>query len=137
MFAYTIGRIFHIDIELIKKSFESFVNIGYRDKVEIINGITLVVDCYNASYDGMKSALDGFIRLCAMQNLRPNILLGTMYEIEPNEKEYHYRIGELARDLDVQTLLTYGDFAEYYTDGFMGGEIFDDKKKIAKYIISK
>lgn len=136
MFAYTIGRIFHIDIELIKKSFESFVNIGYRDKVEIINGITLVVDCYNASYDGMKSALDGFIRLCAMQNLRPNILLGTMYEIEPNEKEYHYRIGELARDLDVQTLLTYGDFAEYYTDGFMGGEIFDDKKKIAKYIIS-
>ena len=59
-----------------------------------------------------------------------------MYEIEPNEKEYHYRIGELARDLDVQTLLTYGDFAEYYTDGFMGGEIFDDKKKIDKYIIS-
>ena len=136
IFAYAVGKIYSIDVDVIRKSFESFTNVGYRDKIEIINGITVVIDCYNASYDGIKSALDGFIRLCNVRNLRPNILLGTMYEIEPNEKEYHYRIGELARDLNVQTLLTYGDFAEYYTDGFMGGEIFDDKKKIAKYIIS-
>jgi UDP-N-acetylmuramoyl-tripeptide--D-alanyl-D-alanine ligase len=58
-----------------------------------------------------------------------------MYELGDNEGEYHYRIGEYARDLNISSLMLYGDCAENYIDGFYNGIRLDSKKSIAKYIL--
>lgn len=135
LFAYSVGKIYSVDINQIKKALSCFKNVGLREKTEKVNGITIVLDCYNASFDGMKSSIEGFMKLCRNKNLRPNLLLGKMYELGDNEWEYHYRIGEYARDIGVADLVAYGDCAEHYIDGFMKGVAFENKKSIARYIL--
>ena len=108
----------------------------YVENIQIINGITFILDCYNASFDGMKSSIDGFIQFCSSKSLRPKLLLGKMYELGDNEWEYHYRIGEYARDIGACDLIAYGDCGKYYIDGFLRGVEFDSKKSVARYILN-
>jgi len=135
LYAYAIGSLYSVDSNEIISSLAEFRNVGLREKREIINGITVILDCYNASYEGMKSSLEGFAHFCAVDGLTPNVILGKMYEIGVNEEEYHYRIGEYARDLGIKDLIAYGSCAKYYTDGFIGGKGFENKIDMAKYII--
>lgn len=136
LFAYCVGRIYSVEFKDIKNAISEFINTGLRENIQTIKNITFVLDCYNASFDGMKSSIEGFMQFCRAKKLRPNLLLGKMYELGNNEWEYHYRIGEYARDIGVYDLIAYGDCAEYYIDGFLKGIAFDSKKSIAEYIVN-
>jgi UDP-N-acetylmuramoyl-tripeptide--D-alanyl-D-alanine ligase len=59
-----------------------------------------------------------------------------MLEIGNKSNEYHYRIGELAKDLGIKRLYATGSMTINALDGFLGGEFFNNKKVIAKQIIN-
>jgi UDP-N-acetylmuramyl pentapeptide synthase len=59
-----------------------------------------------------------------------------MREIGEGSYEYHYRIGEYARDMEVKTLIAYGNESGGYVDGFTNGKILYEKRIIAEYILS-
>jgi len=60
LFAYSVGRLYGVEHNEIKNGLKNFKNIGYRERILKIAEITFVLDCYNASYEGMKEAIKGF-----------------------------------------------------------------------------
>lgn len=82
------------------------------DKIEIIN------DCYNASPDSMKAALD----VLNSRTGRKIAILGTMRELGDESSRCHREVGEYARD-KVDMLITCGEFIDDFKEGFEKEEI--------------
>ena len=137
LFAYAVGRIYSLEHNEIKKGLECFKNINLREQIVKVNGITIILDCYNASYEGLKSSIESFHSYCRSKGLISVIVLGCMREAGDFKAEYQYRIGEYIKDLGIKNLIGYNDDSKEFLDGFMGGKLIRDKKLIAKYILSK
>ena len=137
LFAYSVGRLYGVEHNEIKNARSNFKNIGYRENILRVAEITFVLDCYNASYEGVRESIKGFCNYCHVNGYRPNLILGCMREIGDGSYEYHYRIGEYARDMEIKTLIAYGHESSGYIDGFTNGIIFYDKKNIAEHILSR
>jgi UDP-N-acetylmuramoyl-tripeptide--D-alanyl-D-alanine ligase len=87
------------------------------DVVELPGGVTVVNDCYNANPMSMRAALE---HLAASPARRRIAVLGTMAELGEGSPGYHREIGERAAELGVDVLVTVGDEALGYAEGFDG-----------------
>jgi UDP-N-acetylmuramoyl-tripeptide--D-alanyl-D-alanine ligase len=76
-----------------------------------------VNDCYNANPMSMRAALDHLADSPAERRIA---VLGTMAELGADSALYHREIGERAAALGVDVLVTVGDGALAYADGFDG-----------------
>jgi UDP-N-acetylmuramoyl-tripeptide--D-alanyl-D-alanine ligase len=85
--------------------------------VELPGGVVVVNDCYNANPMSMRAALDHLAETPAERRIA---VLGTMAELGRHSARYHREIGELAAELDIDVLVTVGDAALAYADGFDG-----------------
>jgi UDP-N-acetylmuramoyl-tripeptide--D-alanyl-D-alanine ligase len=86
--------------------------------VELPGGVTVVNDCYNANPMSMRAALE---HLASSPAERRIAVLGTMKELGGGAVEYHREIGARAAELGIDLLVTVGEEALAYSDGF-GGE---------------
>ena len=86
--------------------------------VELAGGVTVVNDCYNANPMSMRAALQHLAESPAERRIA---VLGTMAELGAGAAGYHREIGELAAERGLDLLLTVGEEALGYADGF-GGE---------------
>ena len=102
-----------------------------------VNGITVIMDCYNASYESVKSSLYALKKQAEINKKIPYLLLGDMLEIGESSQEFHYRVGELAKDLGIRNIFATGKYAKHTIDGFLGGILENDKRKLAKKIREK
>ena len=136
LFAYSVGEMNGICHSDIANALSTFTNVGMREETVLISDICIVLDCYNASYEGTVSSIDGFLRMCRHKKLKPHIILGNINEVGEHRREYHYRIGEYVKDLGVDSLIAYGEDADSYTDGFCGGNIMTSKHAIAERILT-
>lgn len=92
------------------------------------NDYTIINDCYNASPDSMKAALDV---LKNRKGGRKIAILGTMRELGDESKRAHREVGEYAKDT-ADILATTGEYVKDYEAGF-GKEniiIYDSKEKL-------
>ncbi len=87
------------------------------DVVELAGGVTVVNDCYNANPMSMRAALE---HLAASPAERRLAVLGTMAELGEGSERYHREIGKRMRELGIDALITVGDDALSYADGFDG-----------------
>jgi UDP-N-acetylmuramoyl-tripeptide--D-alanyl-D-alanine ligase len=87
--------------------------------VELPGGVTVVNDCYNANPMSMRAALE---HLAASPAERRIAVLGTMAELGEGAAGYHREIGELAAAGGIDLLVTVGEEALPYAEGF-GGEV--------------
>jgi UDP-N-acetylmuramoyl-tripeptide--D-alanyl-D-alanine ligase len=85
--------------------------------VELPGGVTVVNDCYNANPMSMRAALE---HLAETPSARRIAVLGTMAELGEGAAGYHSEIGELASRLGIDLLITVGDEALGYAEGFEG-----------------
>jgi UDP-N-acetylmuramoyl-tripeptide--D-alanyl-D-alanine ligase len=82
---------------------------GSRGQRETLDGDILVIDdCYNANPMSMRAALDD---LAASAPGRRVAVLGDMLELGPDERRWHREIGDHARAVGVELLLTVGPLA--------------------------
>ncbi|MDR0978681.1 MAG: UDP-N-acetylmuramoyl-tripeptide--D-alanyl-D-alanine ligase [Lachnospiraceae bacterium] len=81
-------------------------------RMEIIKsalGVTIVNDCYNASYESVKAALE---YLSKISNKRKIAVLGGIGEVGDFAKEIHTKIGEEVYKNSVDVLITVGNDAK-------------------------
>lgn len=113
------------------------LDVGYEDlkegiknlnatsmRLDIVKGekFTIIDDCYNASPDSMKAALDVMSNMNTVK--RKVAVLGTMKELGTESYMYHREVGEYARNKGVDFLITVGEFNEAYKEGFNNDENF-------------
>ncbi len=122
-FAYAAGRVCGMGTEDIKSGLLKYKADKMRESLIETDTFSMILDCYNASYEGMKSALISLCEYAKIKNLVPYAMLGDMLEVGEFAREYHYRIGEFARDLGIKNIFVLGENAKYLSDGFCGGVI--------------
>ena len=91
---------------------------SYRGElVELEGGVVVVNDCYNANPMSMRAALDHLAGTPAERRLA---ILGTMAELGPDSRRFHTEIGRHAADLGIDVLVTVGEDAVAFGEGFDG-----------------
>jgi UDP-N-acetylmuramoyl-tripeptide--D-alanyl-D-alanine ligase len=85
--------------------------------VELPGGVTVVNDCYNANPMSMRAALE---HLAATPAQRRIAVLGTMAELGDEAAGFHHEIGALAAERGIDLLVTVGEEAVPYAEGFDG-----------------
>ena len=85
--------------------------------LELPGGVTVVNDCYNANPMSMRAALQHLAETPAERRFA---VLGTMAELGPDSPVFHREIGEEAEALGIDVLVTVGEEALGYAEGFDG-----------------
>ena len=80
-------------------------------------GVTVVNDCYNANPMSMRAALQHLAETPAERRVA---MLGTMAELGPGSDAFHRDIGHEAAALGIDVLVTVGEEAAGYGEGFEG-----------------
>lgn len=85
---------------------------------EVLGGVTLINDCYNANPVSMRAALDNLARAGG----RRIAVLGGMGELGSESARFHHDVARHALESGVDLLVSVGDLGERYADGY-GGEL--------------
>jgi UDP-N-acetylmuramoyl-tripeptide--D-alanyl-D-alanine ligase len=88
--------------------------------VELEGGVTVVNDSYNANPVSMRAALE---HLAATAGGRSIAILGGMAELGEERERFHREVGQLADELGIGLLVTVGEPALAYLDGFSGDAV--------------
>lgn len=114
--AFAVGRALGMEPSKIAAGFLRYEPTGFRQKIEKMDGVTFVEDCYNASPDSMKAAFDV---LNAVQPAgRKLAVLADMLELGKTAPEAHRAVGREAAANGVDILFSFGENARYYQEGF-------------------
>jgi UDP-N-acetylmuramoyl-tripeptide--D-alanyl-D-alanine ligase len=134
--AFAVGVCFEIDSEKIACGLKKYVPAGMRQRIKKINGITVVEDCYNASPDSQKAAVD---TLTALDGKRKIAVLGDMLELGESSPELHSQVGAYVKEKQLDMLLTYGEQSVFTAKAADGGKTvckaFLSKDELASYLI--
>ena len=114
--SFLCGRLLGLRPDEIVSGFKTYVPSGLRQRIEVFSGITLIKDCYNASPDSMSSAFD-VLKTVQVQGRRIAVL-ADMLELGASAKQAHLDVGSAACASGVDILLTFGENARYYCEGF-------------------
>lgn len=113
--AFCVGRELGIEPEKIVAGISKFKPDGLRQNVRTVNGMTFIVDCYNASPDSMKSAIDMLIQV--KSDGKRYCVFADMLELGEMSKKLHKSVGEYVANAGCDMLLCYGEMSANYIDG--------------------
>ncbi len=121
MFAYAVGVSMGLSDEIIIHGLNSFKPVGMRQNIYDIGNITVIEDCYNASPESARAAIEVLSQVAAEKKGRMTALLGDMYELGEGAREFHEGVGlEFARK-GGSALFTFGELADMIASGAMLG----------------
>lgn len=110
--AYAVGTFLGMTDEQIRRGLKLFVGADRRQKIYDVGGITVIDDCYNASPESMRAAIDVLVSMAAKKNARPAALLGDMLELGEYSRLMHDQIGQYAAQMQIQKLFCFGMMAD-------------------------
>lgn len=128
------GRLLGLDISDINEGFNRLEATSMRLDVIRCTGYTVINDCYNASPDSMKAALDVQAN---MKGNRKIAVLGTMKELGTESYNAHREVAQYAKLKGIHILISIGDSKEAYREGFQNDEKFvhfDNLDEAGQYI---
>lgn len=108
--AFSAGLQCGIPPETIAVGLQNFVPAGMRQRIRETGGITVIEDCYNASPDSQKAALQV---LRSMPAKRKIAVLGDMLELGDYAEKAHRAVGAYAAEQQVDLLFCYGQNASW------------------------
>ena len=112
--AIAVGLENNIEIERIIEGISNFTLTKRR--MEIIknsNNVTIINDCYNASYESVKAALEYLESVSANRKIA---VLGDVLELGGFSKQMHQKMGEEVINNNIDILVTVGKEAEAIAD---------------------
>ena len=113
--ACKIGEILGIENSKIKAGIESFELTNKRMDIKTTeNGITIINDSYNASFESMQASLN---YLSNLSNPRKIAFLGDMLELGEFSKELHEKVGKVVAKNNIDILICAGENAKYIYNG--------------------
>lgn len=104
--AFAAGVYAGIPPERAASAIADYVPAGMRQKLTRKNGIMFIEDCYNASPDSVKAALN---TLSAMDASRRIAVLGDMLELGNYSVTAHSECGKYAAEKGIDILFAYGE----------------------------
>ena len=116
LYALAVGLMLGVDEEGIRRGLLSYRAEGMRQNLCHFGDLTLIEDCYNASPESMRAALDV---LCAVSKGRRIACLGEMLELGDESASLHRAVGEYLGKIGVDLLFTVGFFGEAIAEGAM------------------
>lgn len=122
--AIKVGEVFNINKENIIKGIDKFITVNHRFQMIEKNGITIIDDTYNASFDSVKS---GIITASKMKANRKVLVLGDMLELGEFSKELHQRIGMIEEIKQFDYIFTFGNMSQYIASSLVN---YFNKKNI-------
>ena len=114
MYAAVTGKICKLTEAQIRAGLLDYAGVAMRQQIEKVGGVTLLCDCYNASPESMKAALQT-MRALAIDGRRVAVL-GDMLELGTQSVLLHEQTGILAA-AEVDILITVGELGEHIADG--------------------
>ena len=122
LFAYAVGVNMGLSDQAICRGLASFKAVGMRQNIYDIGDITVIEDCYNASPESMKAAIQVLQEVVNQKQCgRMTALLGDMYELGANSGSFHEEIGlEFARRGGSE-LFTFGQLVDMIANGAVLG----------------
>ena len=110
--AYAVGVELGMSDEKIRAGLASFSGAEKRQNVYDVEDITVIDDCYNASPESMRAAIDVLVSLASKKEGVPAALLGDMLELGEYSRLLHDQLGRYAAQEKVQKLFCYGAMAD-------------------------
>lgn len=118
LFAYAVGVSCGLDDTAIRCGLLRFENTGMRQHLVEIGGVTVIEDCYNASPESMRAALEVLSELSRQRDgARTLALLGDMRELGTDSALMHNQLGANVAQHKVDYLFTLGSIAEEIAQG--------------------
>ena len=112
--AITIGKLLKMEVEQIVKGIETFELTKKRmDITQLNNGVTIINDSYNASFESMQASLK---YLNGLKNNRKIAVLGDMFELGEYSKELHKKVGKEVVKNSIDILICLGENAKYIVE---------------------
>lgn len=131
MAAVAVGMALGISIPMMLTGLEHFTAMKMRmERVQLLNGVQLVNDCYNANPSSMQVA----IRMvgAAKKAGRFIAVLGDMLELGDVSKEKHYELGKFSSEGKVSKLFITGEYANETARGAFAGGMKKTDVKVFK-----
>lgn len=137
--AITVGLCFGVTLEQAANGLKDYVPSGMRQRIKKLGNITFIEDCYNASPDSQKAALNS---LCTVANGRRIAVVGDMLELGSYSETAHRQVGEYAAEKKIDMLYTLGENSKYTADSARLGGLknvfeFTDKQDLADALIQE
>lgn len=134
--AYTVGLLLELPNEEIAKALENYTPSGMRQRLKEVNGVKIIEDCYNASPDSQRAALNV---LSDMNAGRKIAVLGDMLELGDYSETAHREVGKFAAEKKIDVLYAFGEQSKYIAEEAKKGVQrvlwFDDKAQLAKTLV--
>ena len=112
--AVAVGNLLGLSIEQIKNGIETFELTKKRmDITKLENGVTIINDSYNASFESMQASLT---YLKGLKCDRKIAVLGDMFELGEYSKELHEKVGKEIVKNNIDILICSGKNAKYIAD---------------------
>ena len=120
-FAFAVACLTDISFEDTRERLAGFETPKMRQNIYDACGITIIEDCYNASPESMRAALDVLDTLSRERgNSRKVALLGDMLELGESSPTLHRGVGEYVAERKIDRLVTLGALAKNIADGARG-----------------
>lgn len=110
--AYAVGNLLGLEEDTIREGLLQFCGADRRQKIYEIGQVTVIDDCYNASPESMRAALDVLASVAASKGKRAAALLGDMLELGEYSRLMHDQVGQYAAQMKVNQLFCYGMMAD-------------------------
>ncbi|WP_139904237.1 UDP-N-acetylmuramoyl-tripeptide--D-alanyl-D-alanine ligase [Clostridium thermarum] len=136
LLAVACGRALGLDMDTIAEGFGNLEATSMRLDIIKCEDYTIINDCYNASPDSMKAALDVQANMKAVRKIA---VLGTMRELGTEAFNAHKEVAEYAKAKGVHLLISIGEYEEAYRRGFNCDSNFvhfENTKAATEYIKS-
>lgn len=132
--AMAVGYVTGVDPVASASALANYVPAGMRQNLVQVGGVQVIEDCYNASPDSMRAALQTLGKLPVH---RRYAVLGAMLELGDYAKEAHTQVGKMAAVNGIDGVLAYGADAAYIVvaakqAGLENARLFDTKEALAQ-----
>lgn len=132
--AMAVGYVTGVEPVAAASALANYVPAGMRQNLVQVGGVQVIEDCYNASPDSMRAALQTLGKLPVH---RRYAVLGAMLELGDYAKEAHTQVGKMAAENGIDGVLAYGADAAYIVEaakqaGLENARLFDTKEALAQ-----
>lgn len=132
--AMAVGYVTGVEPAAAASALANYVPAGMRQNLVQVGGVQVIEDCYNASPDSMRAALQTLGKLPVH---RRYAVLGAMLELGDYAKEAHTQVGKMAAENGIDGVLAYGTDAAYIVEaakqaGLENARLFDTKEALAQ-----
>lgn len=115
LLAYVVGKKLDLKVGDMNKGIENLEATSMRLDIIKKDDFTIIDDCYNASPDSMKAAIDV---LNSMNGKRKILILGTMRELGHESENAHRDVAKYAKEKNIDELIAVGEYSNMFKEGF-------------------